>query len=145
MILSWVSAESAQTQDVYFGTSFEDVNRADRDHPLGVLVSQGQTATTYDPEGLLEFGRTYYWRVDEVSAPLDSTISKGDVLELHGRGLCLSDQAKVNATASSSSMPPMGPDKTIDGSGLNANDEHGVSASHDVAQQEEPVPGLDPI
>ncbi len=31
-----------------------------------MLVSQGQTATTYDPAGLLEFSQTYYWRVDFV-------------------------------------------------------------------------------
>jgi len=31
------------------------------------LVSQNQDANSYDPAGLLDFGQTYYWRVDEVN------------------------------------------------------------------------------
>jgi hypothetical protein len=58
--------------DVYFGTSFDAVNNATRGNPLGVLVSQGQMATTFDPPGLLAFGQTYYWRVDEV--PEEGTV-----------------------------------------------------------------------
>ena len=58
---------------------------------MGVLVSQGQDANTYDPAGLLDFGQTYYWRVDEVNAPPDSTLYQGRGLELHGRALWLSD------------------------------------------------------
>jgi len=46
---------------------------------MGVLVSQGQAATTYAPAAALEFGTTYYWRIDEVNAPPDSTIFKGEV------------------------------------------------------------------
>lgn len=33
---------------------------------------------SYDP-GLLESGKTFYWRVDEVNTPPDSTIFKGAV------------------------------------------------------------------
>ena len=47
--------------------------------------------TTYDPPGLLAFGQTYYWRVDEVNAAPDSS-SSGEGLELHGRALWLSGQ-----------------------------------------------------
>jgi hypothetical protein len=51
---------------VYFGTVFDDVNDASRDNdPNSVLVSQNQDVTTYEPPGLLEFGQSYYWRVDE--------------------------------------------------------------------------------
>ena len=35
-------------------------------------VSKGQKETSFDPAGLLEYGKTYYWRVDEVNAPPDS-------------------------------------------------------------------------
>jgi len=66
VVLSWTSPQSAETHDVYFGTSFDDVSHASRDNSLGVLVSQSQATTTYDPPGLLEFGQTYYWRIDEV-------------------------------------------------------------------------------
>jgi hypothetical protein len=129
VILSWVSPWFSQTHDVYFGTSFEDVDRADRDHPLGLLVSEGQTATTCDPEGLLEFGRTYYWRVDEVNAPPDSTISKGDVRSFTVEPYGYRITTPIKATASSFSNVLSGPEKTIDGSGLDLLDQHSTSSS----------------
>jgi len=67
VVLSWTPAPIANAHDVYFGTVFEDVNDADRTNPLDVLVAQSQAADTYDPPGLLEFGQTYYWRIDEVN------------------------------------------------------------------------------
>ena len=78
VVLSWTPGMYAATHDVYFGTDFDDVNDADRSDPRGVLASQGQIATTYNI-GYLDFGQTYYWRVDEVNAPPGSTIFKGDV------------------------------------------------------------------
>ena len=120
----------AKTHDVYFGTGFDDVNNASRGASLGVLVSQGQDATTYDPPGLLEFGQTYYWRVDEINAPpTDSSMFKGAVwrftAETYGYPV-----RPVKATASSSLTSAMGPQRTIDGSGLDALDEHSTSSSH---------------
>lgn len=43
------------------------LNDASRDDPREVLVSQGQPEAHYAPEPL-EYGQTYYWRVDEVNA-----------------------------------------------------------------------------
>jgi len=77
--LSWEPSVFADTHDVYFGTVLTDVNDAERDNPLGVLVSQGQADTTYDLPDLPEFGQTYYWRIDEVNAAPDNTIFKGEV------------------------------------------------------------------
>ena len=77
VVLSWMPSPQAAAHDVYFGAAFEDVNAASRANPLGVLLSQAQDANLYDPEGLLSFGQTYFWRVDEVNAPPDSTIYKG--------------------------------------------------------------------
>jgi len=78
--LSWKPGEYADKHDVYFGTSFSDVNDASKINPLGVLAIQNQDANTYDPVGLLEFGKTYYWRIDEVNAPPTSHIVfKGDI------------------------------------------------------------------
>jgi len=65
-VLTWIPGAFADKHDVYFGTVFDDVNEADRANPLGVLVSQGQAVTAYDP-GLLDFGQTYYWRIDEIN------------------------------------------------------------------------------
>jgi len=49
-ILKWMAGDYADTHDLYFGTVFDDVNDAGRDNdPNGVLVSQNQAETTYDP------------------------------------------------------------------------------------------------
>jgi hypothetical protein len=127
--LGWQAGQYAQTHDVYFGTAFDDVNNASRANPTGVLVSQGQTAATYDPAGLLAFGQTCYWRVDEVNGAPDFFIYKGSVwnftVETYGYPV-----KPVKAAASSSSNALMGPEKTIDGSGMDALDQHSTSSSH---------------
>jgi hypothetical protein len=127
--LSWTPGQYAATHNVYFGTAFDDVNNASQGSPAGVLASQGQTAATYDPAGLLTFGQTYYWRIDEVNAAPDSSVFKGDVwsftAETYGYRL-----QPVKATASSSNNALTGPEKTIDGSGLDALDQHDISISH---------------
>ncbi|NIO30807.1 MAG: hypothetical protein GTN75_03275, partial [Gemmatimonadetes bacterium] len=76
--LSWKAGQVAETHDLYFGTVQEDVASADSANPLGVLVSVGQAETTYDV-GRLEFGTTYFWRVDEVGPGPDFTLYKGNV------------------------------------------------------------------
>jgi len=74
VVLSWKPGESANTHDVYLGTVFDDVSDADRSDPRGVLAGQGQSPATYEPDNRLDFGQIYYWRIDEVNAPPDSTI-----------------------------------------------------------------------
>jgi hypothetical protein len=122
VILSWTSPSSAPACDVYLGTSFEAVNTASRASPQGVLVSQGQTATTYDPAGLLELSQTYYWRVDFVSAGPTPTITKGPVLKFTTAALTYPIK---NITAkASSAQAGSGPERTVDGSGLDRTDGH---------------------
>ncbi|MBM4029611.1 MAG: hypothetical protein FJ280_30065, partial [Planctomycetes bacterium] len=79
VVLSWNAGTYAHTHDVYLGTVFDDVDTAGRTAPKGLLVSRGQTVTAYSPAGVLEFGKVYYWRVDEVNAPPSPTIVKGGV------------------------------------------------------------------
>jgi len=124
-VLSWVGPGFADSYDVYLGTSFDEVNNATRDDPCGVLVSEGQTETTCDPEGLLEFGQTYYWRVDSVEVvigSLEPTIYRGPVLSFTTEAYAYPIQ-NIIATTSSSGVG-MGPEKTADGSGLDENDGH---------------------
>ncbi len=125
-VLNWAPGGFAAAHDVYFGTSMEDVNTADRANPMGVLVSQGQSGTTYDPEGLLEFGQTYYWRIDEVNAAPDNTIFKGDLWSFTVEPYVYPIESII-ATSNGTSEPDSGPEKTVDGSGLNANGEHSTS------------------
>jgi len=125
--LGWTAGEFAVTHDVYLGTVFDDVNNADRADPLGVLVSQDQADTTYDPPEPLEFGMTYYWRVDEVNGPPDHAIFKGEVwnftVEPVGYPI-----ANITATSNGTSAPTEGPENTINGSGLNEMGEHSTAA-----------------
>ncbi|MDH7599963.1 MAG: hypothetical protein QHH07_10085, partial [Sedimentisphaerales bacterium] len=62
-LLSWNPGANAIAHDVYLGTKQEDVAAATANQPIGVLVSKGQTGTTFDAFGILAFGQTYYWRV----------------------------------------------------------------------------------
>jgi len=65
--LSWSAGENATHHDVYFGASAEAVADADPTITAVYRGRQAAGATTFDP-GELEWGKTYYWRVDEVNA-----------------------------------------------------------------------------
>jgi len=127
MVLTWTAGEYAATHDVYFGTSAEDVNNADRAHPMGVLVSQGQSAASFDPDGLLELGQTYYWRVDEVNAAPDTTIFKGELWSFTAEPVAYPIEGIV-ATSNVASAPDSGPEKMVDGSGLSADGTHSTGS-----------------
>ena len=129
VLLSWKPGMFAQTHDVYFGTVLEDVSNASRVNPLGLLANQGQDANTYDP-GLLEFGQTYFWRIDEVNAPPDSTIFKGDVWRFTVEPVLFPVPGEnITATASSQYSDDQNPENTIDGSGMDVNGLHSKSTS----------------
>ena len=66
-ILRWSPGESATHHDVYFGDNAEAVADADATTAGVYRDRQAADAVTYDP-GTLEWGKTYYWRVDEVNA-----------------------------------------------------------------------------
>jgi len=81
--LSWKPGDYAASHDVYLGEDFDVVNEATRDSEVyrGNQVADfyiaGFPGFAY-PEGLVP-GTTYYWRIDEVNAPPDETVFKGDV------------------------------------------------------------------
>ncbi len=123
-VLAWAAGETAATHDVYFASNAADVEDAGRDNPMGVLVSQDQAETVYDPEGLFEYGQTYYWRVDEVNGAPDHTIHKGDVWSFTTEPYAYPiTNLTVKASAEQGTSPAV---RTIDGSGMNEFDEHGV-------------------
>jgi hypothetical protein len=127
VVLAWTAGKSGQTHDVYFGTVAADVDAATRTNPKNVLASQAQSDATYDPTGSLAFGKTYYWRVDEVNQTPDSTIFKGLVWSFTTEPYAY-PLKNITATASSSSAVEMGPQKTVDGSGL-SGDQHGTTST----------------
>ena len=77
--LSWKAGTYAVSHNLYFGKVAEDVNAADPANPLDVLVGQNQTINAYDPPGLLDFGETYYWRVDEINDLDPNSPWRGDL------------------------------------------------------------------
>ena len=122
--LAWMSPDMTASYDVYFGTAFENVNDADRVRPMGVLAGRDQAATTYAPEEILDFGQTYYWRAD-MTMP-DASVQKGDVWSFTAEPLAYPIEGIV-ATSNTTSDAGFGPDRTVDGSGLNADDQHSTT------------------
>jgi hypothetical protein len=76
--LKWNPGKNAASHDIYFGTSFEDVNSATDPDLLPVgRGNQPLEENTYGPNEVpLALDGTYYWRIDEVSGP---TVTKGNV------------------------------------------------------------------
>jgi len=117
VVLGWAPGEFAATHDVYLGTSFDDVN--DATQPVASV-----TEVAYDPEGLLDYGQTYYWRVDEVNGAPDFTVVKGEVwsftTEMYAYPI-------TSVTATDSAHQPASPaSMTVNRSGLDDLDQHGV-------------------
>jgi hypothetical protein len=127
VILNWSPGEFVHKHNVYFGTVFDDVNSANTANSLDVLVSQGQDANAYDA-GNLDFGQSYYWRVDEVNGAPDNTVFKGDVWSFIVEPYAIPVET-ITATASSSSADNMGPENTINGIGLDELDQHSTEAT----------------
>ena len=126
--LSWWSSDAPLRYDVYFGTSYEDVKAATATDPRGVLVSIAQKEPRFDP-GQLEIEKTYYWRVDSVDAAL------GDVTPTGGRVWRFTTEpyvyaiTNIIATSNGISDEASGPQRTVDGSGLDNEDRHSLVAA----------------
>jgi hypothetical protein len=111
IVLTWVSGEfTPETKGhmVYFGENFNDVSNA-----AGAVA---QDANTYTPPQRLEFGKTYYWRVDEVDRTPGKPLFKGDVWSFTVEPQVYPVQP-VTATASSSDLGST-PQNTVNGSGF---------------------------
>ncbi len=73
--LSWIAGDKAQKHEVYFGDDKAAVVAADNQSPL---FKGNQAGTSYNA-GDLEWGKTYYWRVDEINAGEAESPWKGAV------------------------------------------------------------------
>ena len=138
VVMTWEPGEGVSAHDVYFGTSLDDVGNASRANPMGVLLSQAQSAATYDPDGLLDFETSYYWRIDEVLTA--GEIFQGEVWSFTTEPFVYAVQ-NVIVTASSSAGDAV-PENTINGSGLDENDGHSTESQDmwlTTADAERPV------
>ena len=124
-MLSWEPGLYADSHNLYFGTDEDAVTNATVENPMDVLVSQQQTDAFYDTAG--DYGTTYYWRIDEVNEA-DMKITKGHIWNFSTKPIGLTiPQSSITVTASSQKDADQGPEKTIDGSGLNAQNQHGTT------------------
>jgi len=124
VVLSWEPKDGADTHDVYFGANLSDV--ADATTASDVYMGR-QDPNTYAP-GHLDFGQTYYWRVDEVNAAPDFTIFKGNVWSFTVEPYAYPVE-NVTATASSVNKDIEGPENTVNGAGLDENDLHSMESA----------------
>ncbi|NQV31293.1 MAG: discoidin domain-containing protein, partial [Phycisphaeraceae bacterium] len=121
-MLSWTPGPYADQHHVYLGESFEDVNSAT------VPTVSDLDANSLDV-GRLEFGKTYFWRVDEVNGSPDRTVFKGEVWSFEVEPYAIAiPGATIAVTASSVSNEFSTAEQAINGSGLDANDIHGMEA-----------------
>jgi len=110
VVISWTPGEYAPPVNghkVYMSENFNDVNDG-----IGGIA---QDANSYAP-GRLDFGKTYYWRVDEVNGPPDYTVHEGSLWSFTTEPIAYAVE-KITATASSSGIGRE-PNNTVNGSGL---------------------------
>ena len=79
--LSWMSGSFAVSHDLYFGTSFDDVNDGIEGTFVGNLTTTNQVIgfPGFPASEGLQPGTIYYWRVDEVNDADPNSPWKGDV------------------------------------------------------------------
>jgi hypothetical protein len=116
VVLSWTAGKFADKHDVYFGTNFDDVNQATTTVDPGAVYQGRINPSIYTPPERLAFSETYYWRIDEVNAPPDNTIYKGDLWQFTTEPFAYTVE-NITATASSSDAAKV-PENTVNDSGL---------------------------
>ena len=75
VLLEWGPDGYAASCDIYFGTSFAEVNDATTNS--GEFIRNQAVSDANYNMGMLDLSKTYYWRIDEVSG--GGTAIKGDV------------------------------------------------------------------
>ena len=118
-VLSWTAgayvAGLSPMHKVFFSQDFSEVS----DGVGGVT----QDATDYTPGSSLDFGTTYYWRVDEANSVFGW--DQGDVWSFTTEPVGYPiPGALITATASSVQSDEIDPNNTCNGVGLDANDVH---------------------
>jgi len=132
VVLSWTPGEyvpATNGHKVYLSENFDDVN--DR---IGGIAHD---ADSYAPPQHLDFGTTYYWRVDEVNGAPDHTVYEGNIWSLTTEPVGYPIE-NITVTASSTHSPNMSPENTVNGSGLDANDLHSVEGTDMWLSSSEP-------
>jgi hypothetical protein len=123
VVLSWKPGIYADKHDVYFGNTFDEVNDASTTVDPNSVYKGRHDPNSYPIPKTLDFGETYYWRIDEVNAPPDDTIYRGNVWQFTVEPFAYPiDGDKITAMASSVHQADRAAENTINGSGLDADE-----------------------
>jgi hypothetical protein len=122
-VLSWTPGDFAATHKVYLSDNVSDVSGG----APGALIADGITEPKVAP-GRLPYETTYYWRVDEVNSAPDYSVFEGVLWSFTVEPFAYPITG-VTATSNAVSDPTAGPQNTVNGSGLNANDQHSIEAA----------------
>jgi len=125
-ILTWTPGSTAVTHNLYLGTDYATVAGASEDNPMGVLIGQGQSEAVFETDEPLEIDTVYYWRVDEVRQ--DGTIDKGFVWSFTTEP-ALYPVENITVVTSGATLQDQGPQNIVDGSGLDADDQHSTDTT----------------
>ena len=123
LVLNWIpggSAASTNGHKVYFSENLNDVKDG-----IGGIT---QSANSYAIPNRLDFEKTYYWRVDEVNSVNTASPWTGSVWSFTTEAF-VSPVSNITATASSTGMADMGPENTVNGSGLDTEDLHSTGSA----------------
>jgi hypothetical protein len=93
VVLKWKPGDYASSHDVYLGTDWDDVSDANSTNHPNVDYNHVDV-NNYDPPGLLELSRVYYWRVDEVNDTNNETW-KGDIWKFTVGGYIVIDDMEA--------------------------------------------------
>lgn len=126
LALRWKAGLNSTAQAVYFGTDAGAVANATPDDPLDVYKGT-QTETSY-PLPALDYGTTYYYRLESISDAVYST----DVISFSTIKYAYPlDSDYITATASSTAGTEglLDPNDTCNRAGLDVNDMHGTGSN----------------
>ncbi len=111
MVLNWTAGDVASPingHKLYFSENVDDVTNG-----VGAITL---TPSSYTVSQRLEFAKTYYWRVDEITP--EGTVLDGDIWSFTTE-LFAYPVLNVTATASSSAVDK-GPENAVNGTGLDS-------------------------
>jgi hypothetical protein len=138
VVLRWKPGRNIDKHDVYFGSSLEDVKQATTTSDPNNVYKGRQDLSQYPVSVTLDLEKTYYWRIDEVSGPPNFTIHEGRVWSFTTE-LFSYPIENITATASSVYQVDMGPENTINGSGLDDNELHSTDETGMWLSSTEPL------
>ena len=123
--LVWQAGIEGATYELYFGTDVNVVTVATASDSSGLLFYEALEVNTFDVAGWLDYDQTYYWRVDCVLAGVE--VTPGQVWSFAAERTALALESGMITASASHSLAGSGPEKTIDGSGLDDEEGHSIN------------------